>query len=130
MLNRGKYLFGKEFFEDHHDLLLKFVNTKLGKWFFRIHGKRSDVGESKIIKIAPNFIEWLAWEPKIGTCYKREFRTHNKYTKRIYYSLYPIWVLMHAWDILFANNFKPAWNLGFDTLTAYPDPNVESTSVD
>ena len=29
-----------------------------------------------------------------------------------------------------ANNFRPAWNLGFDTLTVYPDAHVETDTVD
>lgn len=60
----------------------------------------------------------------------RNFRTHSKYSKRILNAFYPIWILFHIWDILIANNFIPAWNLGFDTLTVSPDANPETTSVD
>lgn len=62
--------------------------------------------------------------------FTQDFRTHNKYSKRLFYAFYPIWYLFHCWDILFANNFKPAWNLGYDDLTVYPDPDTEITSVD
>lgn len=59
-----------------------------------------------------------------------DFRTRNKFSIALYRSFYPLWWTFHQWDILIANRFQPAWNLGFDTLTVYPDPNVETTSVD
>ena len=59
-----------------------------------------------------------------------DFRTHNKYSKRLFYAFYPLWVLCHIWDILIANQFQPAWNLGFDTLTVYPDAGTGNTTVD
>jgi len=59
-----------------------------------------------------------------------DFRTHRKYAKRLYYGLLPVWRLCHAWDRWVANPLIPAWNVGFDTLTAYPDPNPETTTVD
>lgn len=50
-----------------------------------------------------------------------DFRTHDKFSKRLYYAFYPLWWTLHQWDTLFANNFAPQLNFGFDTLTAYPD---------
>jgi hypothetical protein len=69
-------------------------------------------------------------EKRIALERTTDFRTHNKYSKRLFYAFYPIWWLAHQWDTLFANQWKPAWNLGFDTLTVYPDPHTESASVD
>ena len=116
MINPGKTLFGPDFFELHQDKLVKFVNTSIGRWFFRIHGKRSSATGHKIIKIAPNYIKWNG--KKNGEKVV-EFRAHNKFSKRLLHGLYSIWWLMHQWDMLIANRIKPVWNLGFDTLTAY-----------
>lgn len=126
MFNPDKpFVFGKDFFQVHQIKLLKFANSWIGRYILKINGNKSSVGKYKIRKIEPNAIWWTA-----GRYRKVEFRTHNKYSKRLYYAFYPVWWLMHQWDTLFANNFEPAWNLGFDTLTVYPDAHTESTSVD
>ena len=62
--------------------------------------------------------------------YTEHFFSRNEYALRLQKVFYPIWLLLHTWDMLIANPFKPAWNLGFDTLTVYPDADPESTSVD
>lgn len=59
-----------------------------------------------------------------------DFRTHNKFSKRLYYAFYPLWYLFHCWDIVINFLKLPALDLGFATLTVYPDANPESTSVD
>jgi hypothetical protein len=103
-------MFDKLWFQKYQKLLLYFANTFIGRYILRIQGKRSLVGKNKIVGITPNAIYW-----KKGKTYVAEFRTHNKFSKRLYYAFYPLWWLMHQWDTLFANNFQPAWNLGFDT---------------
>jgi len=118
-------VFSKNWFEKHQKTLLFFVNTWIGRWFFRIWGEGSSVGDNKIINITPNAITWQE-EGKFST----EFRTHNKFGKRLFYGLKPLWYLFHAWDVLIANPVNPAWNLGFDSLVVYPDPNVEVSSFD
>src|SRR3990167_8811565 len=120
------FLFGKDFFEKHQQRLLRFANCWIGRYVFRIYGKRSDVGKNKITKIVPNAI---FWDESVFTK-KAEFRTHNKYSKRLFHAFYFIWYLFHVWDTIIANTLKPAWNLGFDSLTVYPDASVETTSVD
>jgi hypothetical protein len=57
-------------------------------------------------------------EKRIALERTTDFRTHNKFSKRLFYAFYPVWWLAHQWDTLFANQWQPAWNLGFDTLTA------------
>ncbi|MFA5261427.1 MAG: hypothetical protein WC450_09385, partial [Candidatus Omnitrophota bacterium] len=88
----------------------------------------------KISKIAPNSFSFdkklVLIEGKLRWQITTDFRTHNKFSKRIFYAFYPIWWIAHQWDTLFANNFKPAWNLGFDTLTRYPDASSGATTVD
>lgn len=119
-------VFFKKWFTDNQSWLLLLVNAWFGKRLFHIEGNKSSVGNSKITKIEPNAITWVNSD---GT-YSTEFRTHAKFAKRLYYGLRPIWEIIHLWDIIFANNFAPDWNLGFDTLTAYPNANPETVSVD
>lgn len=59
-----------------------------------------------------------------------DFRTHAKYGKRIYYAFRPVWWALHAWDWAVADRLVPAWSCGFSTLTAYPDPDPETTTTD
>ena len=120
-------MFGKDFFISNQNKLLWFANTRLGKRFFGIHKDGSSVGENKIVGILPNAIFWRGKKKRE---FIAEFRTRNKYSKRLFNGLYLVLWLMHQWDILFANNFNRKWNLGFDTLTSYPDADPESTTVD
>ncbi len=41
-----------------------------------------------------------------------------------------MWWVIHAWDYFLADRFIPQWSYGFSTLTKYPDPDPETTSVD
>lgn len=109
-------MFNKQFFEKYQGILLLLVNTFVGRYIFRIHGNRSNVGKNKIVKITPSAIFWLG-----GGKLTAEYRSHVKFSKRIYFTLLPVLYVFHAWDMLFANKFKPSWNLGFDTTgNLYP----------
>lgn len=109
-----------DWFLKHQKILLWFINTPIiqvwFRWILRINGKRSSVGKNKIVGILPNAIFWKGKGKKVVA----EFRTHDKFAKRLYYSFLLLWKLCHTWDTLFANIFQPAWNLGFDTITCYP----------
>lgn len=108
-------VFSKEWFAKHQKILLTFSNTLIGRCILRIHGDRSSVGKNKIVKIMPNSITWIS-----GHEYKTEFRTHDKFGKRLYYTFKPFWYLIHSWDQIANAMRQPEWNLGFDTLTEYP----------
>ena len=123
-------MFNKEWFLKHQKSLIWFANNWFGKKILCIDGKKSSVGKNKIIKIAPNAITWVHKQTKKKICFATEFRGHNKFSKRLFYAFYPVWWLMHQWDLLIANQLQPAWNLGFDTLTKFPDPNPETNTVD
>jgi hypothetical protein len=128
-------MFNRKWFKKNQKILLWLLNTPITRsWFryvLRINGKRSDVGKREISKIKPNAITWLEGakishsknykEIKAHPIYSTEFRTHDKFAKRIKYAFYPIWYLFHLWDILIANLFQPNWNLGFDSLTKYSE---------
>lgn len=62
--------------------------------------------------------------------YTLDCRTHDKYARRLYYAFWPVWAALHAWDMLIANPLCPAWNAGFDTLTAYPAAGQGGTTSD
>lgn len=133
-------MFNKQWFLKYQRPLLWFANTFIGKHLLRINGRRSLVGKHKIIGILPNAIFWggkikgyhfVKGKKVYKQEFKAEFRTHNKFSKRLFYAFYPLWWLIHQWDTIFANNFQPNWNLGFDTLTVYPDPlNPGTNTVD
>ena len=76
----------------------------------------------KIVRIEPNSFTWRTGEKEFMT----DFRTHDKFGKRLYYGFYPVWDLAHKFDMSVANKWIPSLNLGFDTLTVYP---VDGTTV-
>lgn len=119
-------VFYSGWFNRNQEKLLKFANSWIGRRILCINGKRSDVGRNKIFKIEPHAIHWKNSD---GTC-SVEYRSHAKFAKRLYHFFRPVWETMHFFDMQFANRFAPQLNLGFDTLTVYPDANPESTTVD
>lgn len=106
-------IFSQTWFTRHQKILLWFANSFIGRYVLRIHGNRSSVGKNKIIKILPNSI---TWKGKKKREFVTEFRTHDKFGKRLFYAFKPFWYLCHLWDMAWYPNF----NLGFDSLTAYP----------
>ncbi len=118
-------VFSRQWFELHQSKLLRFANSWIGRRTLRIHGDRSDVGKHKITRIEPHAITWAE-----GGNLKTEFRTHAKYSKRLYHAFKPLWYVAHAWDIGIANNLNTALNVGFDTLIKYPDASPEINTVD
>jgi hypothetical protein len=107
-------VFDKAWFEQHQKVLLFFVNTWIGKLFFRIY---NDVPKGKkIIKLLPNCYTWKNENGSFTT----DFRTHDKFGKRLYYGLKPVWHVMHFLDWLFLDKYVVRWSFGFATLTVYP----------
>ena len=51
-----------------------------------------------------------------------DFRTHDKFSKRLYYAFKPLWFLMHGldWAFLDRMNALSKLSFGFSTLTQYP----------
>lgn len=119
-------VFSPQWFAKYQPALLRFANSRYGRYVLRIHGKRSDVGKRRITKIEPHAISWNSDDGSITT----EFRSHAKYSKRLYHAFKPLWFAMHAWDMAVANNLSQALNLGFDTLIQYPDTSYGGDSVD
>lgn len=132
--NIGPFLaFNEKWFDKNQKVLLWLLNSKLTKRWFRwiLRIRKHDVGYDKIItSLLPN--SYTVFEKFIGeqVLLTTDFRTHPKYGKRIYYAFKPLWWCIHAWDEVFADRYMPQWSYGFDTLTAYPDANPETTTVD
>lgn len=106
----------KKWFLKHQRLLLLFANTFIGRYVLRLG--TSSIGKNKIIAILPNSIYWI----EKGK-YKAEFRTHDKYAKRIYYTFYRLFEILHLWDMV----WYPKFNLGYDTLgPIYPAAGANS----
>ena len=130
MLRKNAYkAFNNEWFKKHQRTLLWFLNTKIirsaTRFMLRINGERSEVKNQDIIRIEPHCITWNVSDHKAT-----EFRTHWKFSKRIYYSLEPIWWLLHCWDLLFADRWFPQLSFGLGTLTVSPDADPETTTCD
>jgi len=127
-------VFGKKWFEKHQSKLLWLLNTPVVKIWFRwiMRIRRYDCPMSETInRIEPNSFSYGAkfiTEDKIEI--KTDFRTHDKFAKRLYFAFKPLWHIIHFWDMTFANQISQQLNFGFDTLTAYPDPHPESATVD
>ena len=134
-------VFDKVWFQTRQNKLLWVLNHPVASIPFRhllcIDGKKSSVGNNVITEITPNSISWCPEDGKIAT----EFRGHDKFSKRLYYGLYPVWRTFHEWDNLVDFlRFRYVGldlNLGFDTLTTYPeggtstiDGHVRRSSVD
>lgn len=113
-------VFSKQWFKKHQKKLLFLLKFKLFRWVLRIDTK------SEIVWILPNayFIKGTKENE-----YVADFRTHDKYAKRLYYSFKPLWHVIHFWDMEFANRVSKQLNFGFDTLTVYPSPGVTVDGV-
>lgn len=94
-------------------LILWFVNTRLGR---RIIAVNHEQIKGKIVKVTHNSYHVLK-----GKNIEARFYPTNAIAKR----LFPFGNLLHSWDMLIANRFAPALNLGFDTFqTASGDGSI------
>jgi hypothetical protein len=64
------------------------------------------------------------YKEKLLPTRRTHFFVRNEFALRLQKVFYPIWIIFHTWDMLIANRFCPQLNLGFDTLTVYPDANA------
>lgn len=109
-------VFDKNWFIIHQSKLLYLLRFRLFRWCLRINT------DKRIVHILPNayFVKGREDNEYIG-----DFRTHDKYSKRIYYAFKFLWYLLHFIDSLKI----PQLNFGFDTLTVYPDPYPFTTTL-
>jgi len=95
-------MFNKNWFIKNQRLLRWFANTSYGKDIL-------GYGLDRVDFILPNAVF-----QKQGKQIKAEFRTHDKYSKRMFYAYRPIWKAFHWFDMNIANVYIPKLNLGFD----------------
>lgn len=127
--NNGYFnYFNKEWFVKHQRTLVWLLNHWLLKywfrWILRIH---KDCKFNEFIDI----IKPHTYRVKVNeNTYRSDFRTHQKFSKRIYYAFCPLWWSLHFLDFLIQKTLAPDFSFGFDTLTNYPDAHTESTTFD
>ncbi len=128
--------FDEKWFEKNQSILLWFLNSPIIKYLTRyIFRIQNDLkADETICEISPNnykvYLGMFLENKKLVHRYRADFRTHDKFSKRVYYAFKPIWWAMHYWDEFFADRFAPQFSFGFDTLTAYPDAHTETYTVD
>lgn len=120
--------FDKNWFLKHQSKLIWLLNHKLTKRLFR--WILCIDNEETINRIEPNAYWFGAKKKGKQIEVKADFRTHNKYSKRLYFAFSPLWWTMHFLDWLFIDKYIPKLSFGFLTLTAYPDADPETTTVD
>jgi len=122
--NVGPFLaFGGEWFAKYQDWLLFLLNAPIlrlwTRWIFRMDTKYRDI----IVQVEPNNYKILLPDGQI----RGDFRTHPKFSKRVYFAFRWWWWCLHYIDEWVK---VPQLSFGFDTLTAYPDPNPETNTTD
>lgn len=120
--------FDEAWFRRHQSRLLRVLNGPLRIWGRRIMAisPAECPVETDLLSIGPNRYTVAGGPGRLRTT----FRTHPKYGKRVYRAFRPLWWAMHGWDWALADRFVPELSFGFATLTVYPDPHPEVTSVD
>lgn len=122
-------VFGRAWFDRYQGVLLSLLRAPIigGELRDALAIRRHDVGYDRcIVRILPH--GYIV--DNMDGSWTFDVRTHAKYAKRLRAAFAPIWRAAHAWDRFVANPIVPALNLGFDTLTAYPDPEVAITACD
>jgi len=124
-------VFSKQWFKKYKSLITRVARLPiLGEFIFSFKKFGHYVDRKKIVEVTPNsVIEFVSWKKGYKEVELRQhFFVRNEYALRLQKVFYPIWIVFHTWDNL--TRFAPQLNLGFDTLTVYPDAHPESTSVD
>lgn len=127
-------VFDKSWFQKHQSKLIWLANSWLGKYVFQFD-KLGHFPEYRIVKITPSSIGEIIKARGTQVTIREYFFGFNAYARKLYFYLYPVWLLMHLWD-LFADTFTPRLSFGFSTLTANPvaganspcDGDMEATS--
>ena len=145
-------VFSPDWFAHHQGKLIWLLNHWLTRRWFRwvLCIRRYDIGYDKtIIELRPHaYMVLLGEEELIGDSQSNgvapstihshpinfrvatDFRTHEKYAKRLYYAFAPVWWTLHFWDWLIADRLMPRLSFGFSTLTVYPDPSSGAVTMD
>src|SRR5258708_5424922 len=107
--------FDKLWFKKHQNILLWLLKFQIFRHILRIDT------DKPVVKIEPHAFTVYLGKKGNKLQFQTDFRTHWKYSKRLYYAFKPLWWTIHFWDWLIADRFIPQWSYGFSTLTAFPD---------
>ena len=122
--------FNAAWFDRHQAQLLWWLNTPVIRRWFRwvLRIRACDVGyRREIVRLLPH--AYVVRSDRPGHVVA-DFRTHQKYAKRLYYAFRPLWWTLHAWDWAIADRWWPEYSFGFGTLTQYPDAYPEVITMD
>jgi hypothetical protein len=122
-------VFSKQWFKKYNRVITRVARLPiLGEWIFHFKKFGHYVDRKKIVEVTPNsVIEFIGYK-KGKVELKQHFFVRNEYALRLQSVFYPIWITFHIWDII--TKPIPQLNLGFDTLTVYPDKYGGGTAVD
>jgi hypothetical protein len=121
-------VFDAAWFVQHQSVLLRWVNSPIvGRVMRQRLGLTHMPYPLRIVRLAPQDCHAaLTRTQRVAMFYSRPVLA-----KRMAQAFWPVWAMCHEWDRRVANPLlTPAWNLGFDTLDAYPNADPETTTVD
>lgn len=116
--------FDERWFRKHQQILVGLLNVPIIKIWFRwvLRIRKCDcLLSEKINLILPNQFHKNARVEGDKIFATADFRTHWKYSKRIYHAFKWVWWTLHFWDWLIADRFLPELSFGLFTLTKSPD---------
>jgi hypothetical protein len=151
-------VFGTEWFKKYNKILVKIAKLPfIGEWVFcfKKYGHYFDI--NNLLEVQPNAVvedmklrwtkcvkvkgQWVAYDctsalhnklikkeckEKLLPTRRNHYFVRNEYALRLQSVFYPIWITFHIWDII--TRPIPQLNLGFDTLTVYPDKGDPGTT--
>lgn len=119
--------FDEAWFKKHQVTLLTLLNSKATSRLTRsvlCFCKEECPASRQICAIGPNRFSYDATLlPDGREQITTDFKTQDKFSRRIYFSLRPLWWIAHTWDEV-ADYVKPRYSFGLSSLTAYGDDNV------
>jgi hypothetical protein len=116
-------VFSNEWFKHNQRTLLFLLNNPL---LYKVREELGIFRPEKISKLTGNAIHYQLDKEYIET----EIHIKNVYANLLLKNYENIWSSLHNIDLFFKLIKLGKINFGFDTFTGYPDPSVESTSVD
>lgn len=117
----------RRFFEKYQRQLLWVFNTRIGRWFFRIH--KDYPIETQFSRVFANAVQW---ENADGSSTIR-IRTADKYANRLRYVLRHLVAIVSALSIEWVakrQDVAAQFLFAGITMSFFPDPNPETTTVD
>lgn len=153
-------VFSQQWFKKYNKQIVWLAKLPfIGEWIFCFKKYGHYVDRQKICEVTPNSVvedlklqwtkcvkvkgQWVAYDctnklhnrlikkeckEKLLPTHKQHFFVRNEYALRLQKVFYPIWITFHTWDNL--TRPIPQLNLGFDTLTVYPDAGTGGTTCD